>query len=63
MTFDVIVAQWSEGKPITFKGIEADTAEAARARVVALVNRMAGYEYCINLPIGTQVWAEGDERE
>jgi len=58
MKFDVTIPQWSEGKPMTFKGIEADTAVEATAKTVNMVNQIAGYHYCDNLPVGTTVIAQ-----
>ena len=55
MKYDITIPQWSEGKPLHIRDIEADTAIEATEKVVEWVNNRAGYHYCDNLPIGTKV--------
>ena len=50
MKYGIIIPQWSEGKPLYIRNIEADTPSAARAKVVNWVNKRAGYHYCDKLP-------------
>lgn len=59
----VAIPDWSEGKPLYFEGVEAESAQGAEQKVVDWVNRRAGYRYCDRLPTGSVVkLTEGEEQ-
>ena len=55
MQYDIMIPQWSEGKPLHIRNIEALTPQEAREKVITWVNRRAGYHYCDELPKGCTV--------
>lgn len=53
--YDVIVPEWHVGCPMRFRDVRADTPHDAYRYVLALVNKMAGYDYADSLPLDTKV--------
>ncbi len=56
--YSVRIPNWTEGVPMTFRGIHAESPEQARLKIIEWHNKLAGYHYCDDLPPGTQITKE-----